>query len=201
MKRLFDIAASLAGLAICLPLFAVVAVLVKLDGGPVLFRQERIGKNFKPFYIYKFRTMAVNSDNGGPLVTVAGDRRITRIGRGLRRYKIDEFPQLLNVLRGDMSFVGPRPEVRKYVELFRTDYVKLLSVQPGITDPSSIAFIKEEEVLALSEDWEGEYIRRVLPEKIKLSMEYVDNRSFGNDFKYVIRTLLKTVHASSSSRV
>lgn len=198
MKRIFDFTASLIGLAICLPLFVVVAIFVKLDSrGPVFYRQERIGKNFNPFNIYKFRTMT-KEQNGGSLVTVAGDTRVTRVGKHLRKYKIDEIPQLLNVLKGDMSLVGPRPEVRKYVELFRDDYEKLLEVQPGITDPSSIAYINEEEVLASCEDWEGEYIRNILPEKIKSSLEYVHSRSFRNDFRYVVRTLRKTVHASSS---
>jgi lipopolysaccharide/colanic/teichoic acid biosynthesis glycosyltransferase len=199
MKRFFDFTASLIGLAICLPLFAVVAILVKVDSrGPVFYRQERIGMNFSPFNIYKFRTMEAKAQKGGSLVTVAGDIRITRVGKYIRKYKIDEIPQLINVLKGEMSLVGPRPEVRKYVELFRNDYEKLLKVQPGITDPSSIAYINEEEVLASCADWEGEYINRVLPKKIERSLEYVNSRSFRNDFKYVVKTLLKTVHASSS---
>lgn len=199
MKRIFDFTASLCGLAICFPIFAAVAILVKVDSkGPVFYRQERIGKKFSPFKIIKFRTMEDEASKSGSLVTVAGDSRITRVGRYLRKYKIDELPQLLNVLKGEMSLVGPRPEVRKYVELFRNDYEKLLEVHPGITDPSSIAYINEEEVLASCEDWEGVYIRSVLPEKIKCSLEYVNSRSFRNDFKYVVKTLLRTVHASSS---
>lgn len=190
---MFDITASLFGLASCLPLFVVIGFLVKIDSrGPVFYRQERMGRNFKPFDIYKFRTMEDSCGKTGPLVTVAGDRRITRVGRVLRKYKIDEFPQLINVLKGDMSFVGPRPEVRKYVEIYKDDYEKLLKISPGITDPSSLAYIKEEEVLASSERWEEEYIKRVLPDKIKSSMEYVNSRTFIGDIGCVVRTVLRT---------
>lgn len=192
MKRLFDFFFSLTGLIILLPLFATAAVFIKLDGkGPVFFRQERIGKNFMPFKIYKFRTMIVGAEDKGSLITVSGDSRITRIGRFLRKTKFDELPQLINVLKGDMSLVGPRPEVKKYVELFRSDYEKLLSMRPGITDPASIEFSDEESILAQTPDWERVYTGKILPEKIKLTLYYIDNHNVIMDMKLIFKTILK----------
>ncbi len=194
-KRCFDLFFSLMGLVVFLPVFFMAAVMIKLDGGgTVFFRQERIGRDFMPFYLYKFRSMRGNSAAGGlaedgPPVTVRGDRRITRSGRILRKYKIDELPQLINVFRGEMSFVGPRPEIRKYVELFRPEYERLLKVRPGITDPASIRFADEETVLASRPDWEECYTARVLPEKIRLSSEYVGSRKkVLTDFMLIMRT-------------
>lgn len=186
-KRAFDIVLSFIGTVACIPLFTAAALLIKIeDGGPVFFGQERIGRNFVPFRIMKFRTM---TGGGGPLVTVGGDRRVTRIGRFLRKTKLDELPQLINVLKGEMSFVGPRPEVEKYVALFRSDYERLLRVRPGITDPASIEFSDEEAVLARSEDWEREYIDRVLPEKIRISLGYLQRRNILTDMRLIIRTV------------
>lgn len=194
MKRLFDIFFSLIGLLFLSPLFVVVALLIKLGSeGSVFFRQERIGKNFESFRIYKFRTMAVGADKIGPLITVGGDERITKIGKFLRKYKIDELPQLFNVLKGEMSFVGPRPEVKKYVQLFKSDYKKLLKIRPGITDPASIQYSAEETNLSLSKSWEEDYIKRILPEKIKLSLHYLDNHNFITDLKLILITVLKTL--------
>ncbi len=191
-KRLFDIVFSTIGLIILAPVFAAAAVLIRLDGkGPVLFRQERIGRNFVPFTIYKFRTMSEAAQGKGALITVGGDERITRAGRLLRKYKIDELPQLINVLKGDMSLVGPRPEVRKYVDLFSRDYAKLLRVRPGITDPASIKYSEEETVLAAAEEWEEDYINRILPEKIALSLRYVESPGVLTDLRLVLRTVLK----------
>jgi lipopolysaccharide/colanic/teichoic acid biosynthesis glycosyltransferase len=192
MKRLFDIFFSALGIIICTPFFIIAAILVKLDSsGPILFTQERIGKNFKPFNIYKFRTMKKVGEQDGPKITISGDNRITGIGRLLRKYKIDELPQLFNVLKGDMSFVGPRPEISEYVNLFKTAYGKLLSIRPGITDPASICYSNEEILLSGSDNWEENYRKIVLPEKIKLSLQYVDNHSIITDIRLIVKTFLK----------
>lgn len=192
LKRLFDILLSIIGLTCLFPAFIIVAILIKIDSkGPIFFFQERIGKDFKPFSIIKFRTM-VHKDNNGPLITAGGDQRITRVGRYLRRYKIDEFPQLLNVLKGDMSLVGPRPEVKKYVDLFESEYRKILTVRPGITDPASLRYINEEDMLAVSQDHEEFYIKKILPDKIKLSLEYIKHPNIINDALIILKTLLRT---------
>ena len=192
MKRLFDIIFSSLGLLFLGPLLVVVAFIIKLDSpGPVLFLQERIGKNFRPFSIYKFRSMSVDAPQKGPSITVGGDKRVTRVGKFLRRYKIDELPQLINVLKGEMSFVGPRPEVRKYVELFRKDYEKLLTIRPGITDPASIHFSDEENVLSSSVNWEETYMTKILPEKIRLAEAYVDNHTILTDIRLIVQTFFK----------
>lgn len=192
MKRLLDIFFSFTGLLILSPLFAAVALLIKLDSkGPVFYRQERVGKDFKPFRIYKFRSMHPGSDHKGPLVTVGGDKRVTPIGALLRKYKIDELPQLLNVLIGDMSFVGPRPEVNKYVQLFNSDYKKLLTIRPGITDPASIYYSNEESVLSASSNWEEDYTKKILPEKLKLSLHYVNDHNTITDLRLILKTIFK----------
>src|SRR5207253_6817635 len=153
-----------------MPLFVVVAILIRADSpGPVFFAQERIGKGFRPFWIYKFRTMVKDAAQRGGALTASGDPRITRVGQILRNTKIDELPQLINVLRGDMSLVGPRPEVRRYVELFRHDYEEILRVRPGITDLASLKYRDESALLAVAADPEQEYITRVLPDKITLA--------------------------------
>ncbi len=137
--------------------------------------------------------MAVGAEKRGPLITVGGDERVTKIGKFLRKYKIDELPQLFNVLKGEMSFVGPRPEVKKYVQLFKSDYKKLLKIRPGITDPASIQYSAEETNLSLSKSWEEDYIKKILPEKIKLSLHYLDNHNFITDIKLILITVLKTL--------
>lgn len=195
MKRLLDILISSIGLLLLSPLFLIVATLIKIsDDGPVFFRQERIGRNFKPFWILKFRTMTSGSQKNGPSITVAGDKRVTRLGKYLRRYKVDELPQLVNVLKGEMSLVGPRPEVAKYVEMFRSEYVTLLRVRPGITDPASITFSAEEEILSASVNWEDDYIKKVLPEKIRLSLQYVLNHNLVTDVNLIFKTILRAAH-------
>ncbi|MGC2063721.1 MAG: sugar transferase [Thermodesulfovibrionales bacterium] len=192
MKRLMDIVLSLAGLVILSPVFAVTAFLIKRDSeGPVFFRQERMGKDFRPFMICKFRTMTKGAETRGARVTVGGDTRITRIGRVLRRCKIDELPQLLNVLKGEMSLVGPRPEVREYVELFKQEYGKLLRVRPGITDPASLRYSEEEMVLSSADNWQADYANRILPEKIRLSLRYVEKHDIFTDVGLIFRTIFK----------
>ena len=197
-KRLFDIMFSFLGLLILLPLFAAVALLLKRDSkGPVFFRQERMGRHFKPFRIYKFRTMTACQEERGPLITVANDTRITRFGRFLRKSKIDELPQLLNVLKGDMSLVGPRPEVEKYAQLFRPQYEKLLTVRPGITDFASLRYSEEEGLLPLSGNWEEEYVKKILPQKIRLSLRYVENHTLFTDVSLIVKTIVRTSQTGS----
>ena len=180
LKRCVDIALSSLAVILLSPVLAGVALAVWLDSGsPVLFRQERVGLGFRRFHILKFRTMLVAD---GPLVTVAGDHRITRVGKLLRLAKLDELPQLWNVLRGEMSLVGPRPEVPKYVELFRERYRTVLTVRPGITDLASVHFRNEEEALSRSAEPLREYTERILPAKLCLAEEYVRTRSVAGDF-------------------
>ena len=187
---MFDRLVALAGLLLLAPLFFLVAFLIKLDSpGPVFFRQERIGRKFRPFLIYKFRTMFEDAPSKGGAITFGSDPRITRVGRLLRRTKIDELPQLINVLRADMSFVGPRPEVRQYVELFRPDYEQILQIRPGITDLASLKYRDEAALLGQSANPEDEYLRRVLPDKIKLAKEYLRRSSFSFDISLVLKTL------------
>lgn len=188
-KRLFDICASIGGLLVLALPFCMVAIIIKLTSkGPVYFRQERVGKNGKTFRIYKFRTMTVNAEAQGMQITVGADRRITKIGQILRKTKIDELPQLINVLKGEMSFVGPRPEVPRYVELY-SDYQKnILKIKPGITELASIVYRDENEVLAQSEDPEKTYIEEIMPKKIELNMEYMQKMSFWYDIKLIFKT-------------
>jgi lipopolysaccharide/colanic/teichoic acid biosynthesis glycosyltransferase len=191
-KRAFDFIAALLGLILLSPLLLLVGLFVKLDSpGPVLFRQERIGKGFRPFRIYKFRTMVHDAHRRGGPITFGADPRITRLGQILRRTKIDEFPQLINVLRGEMSFVGPRPEVRPYVELFREDYQEILQVIPGITDLASVTYRDEAELLGQFGDPQAAYVKRILPEKINLAKEYVRRSSFFFDITLILKTLVK----------
>src|SRR6266481_4111096 len=191
MKRIFDIVVSLVGLILLLPLLVFVAVLIKLDSrGPVFFRQQRIGMAFRPFQILKFRTMIDNAQRRGGLITFAGDTRITRVGGILRKTKIDELPQLINVLRGDMTFVGPRPEVPEFVELFRQDYEEILTVRPGMTDLASLKYRDEAAVLGCSNNPQEEYLRHVLPDKINLNKEYIRRSSFFFDLTLILKTLL-----------
>ena len=189
MKRLFDILASGFGLLVLSPILIVVAIWIKLDSkGPVFYRQVRVGRHNKDFRIYKFRSMRVGSDKGS-LVTIGGrDPRITKSGYFIRKFKIDELPQLINVFVGDMSLVGPRPEVRHYVNYWTPEQMHVLDVRPGITDPASIRFRNENELLAKAEDPERYYIDVIMQEKIKLYLEYVDNASFWCDIKLILQT-------------
>jgi lipopolysaccharide/colanic/teichoic acid biosynthesis glycosyltransferase len=190
-KQVFDIVIAFLGLLCLSPLLLLVALLIKLDSpGPVFFRQERMGRGFHPFHIYKFRTMVHDAPLRGGAITFGADPRITKVGRILRKTKIDEFPQLINVLQGQMSFVGPRPEVRRYAELFREDYEDILRVLPGITDLASLKYRHEAELLGRFENPEEAYVRLLLPEKIKLAREYVRQSSFSFDVTIILKTLL-----------
>ena len=200
MKRLFDIVAAAAALIVLCPLFAIIAVLIKWDSdGPVFFRQSRIGRHFRPFFIYKFRTMLSDAPAIGPLLTVGDDPRITRVGRWLRRTKRDELPQLINILTGDMSSVGPRPEVERYVRLFRTEYAEILQVRPGITDLASLKYRAESTLLARSPKPEEEYVTRILPDKLRLGQQYVRELSLGRDVMLIARTLAAVVRPTDSA--
>jgi lipopolysaccharide/colanic/teichoic acid biosynthesis glycosyltransferase len=189
-KRVLDCISSTAGLLILLPLFALVAVCIKLTScGPVFYRQLRVGKNGRPFQIVKFRSMHGVASEISPGITVSGDTRITRVGRLLRRYKIDELPQLWNVLRGDMSVVGPRPELPKYVESYSPEHRLVLCVRPGITDPASLAYRNEEEILSRCEDPEQVYRMEILPDKLAQNLEYIRNISFQTDLRIILATM------------
>ena len=192
MKRFFDVVLSFLGLLVLFVPLIVVALLIKLDSpGPVLFRQKRIGKGFRPFFIYKFRTMVEDAPRSGPVITLGADPRITRVGRLLRKSKLDEVPQLLNVLKGDMSFVGPRPEIPQYVEMFRKDYEQILIVRPGITDLASLKYRDEAALLQNYPDPEAAYRKVILPDKIELAKQYLRRSSILFDLQLMIRTLLK----------
>jgi lipopolysaccharide/colanic/teichoic acid biosynthesis glycosyltransferase len=198
MKRGFDIVVSLTALILLIPLMVVAATIIKLDSeGPVFFRQERIGKGFRPFWIYKFRTM--QQAPIGLQVTVGNDPRITRVGWFLRQTKIDELPQLINILRGEMSFVGPRPEVPQYVQLFQQEYQEILTVRPGLTDLASLKYRDEAALLAQSENPEEEYRMRVLPDKIELAKDYLRQASLLFDLKIILKTLFKLFEFRTTS--
>ena len=189
MKRFFDTIASGTGLLLLSPLFLILAIWIKLDSeGPVFYRQVRVGKDNKDFRIFKFRSMRVGSDKGS-LVTIGGrDPRITRSGYFIRKFKLDEFPQLINVFIGDMSLVGPRPEVRHYVNYWTPEQMHVLDVRPGITDPASIKFRNENELMEQAEDPEDYYINVIMQEKLKLYLEYVQNHSFWGDIGLIFKT-------------
>lgn len=192
VKRIFDVVSAASGLLVLSPLLVVVAALVKLtSAGPVLFRQERMGRGGRPFPIYKFRTMVADAPARGRAITIGDDPRITRVGRVLRKTKLDELPQLINVLRGDMSLVGPRPEVRRYVEMFPAEFAEILRVRPGITDLASLQYRDEAAILGEAENPEEEYIQRILPEKIRLARQYVQAPSLVTDLRLIGQTLLR----------
>lgn len=194
MIRFFDFFFTVLGLIILSPLFLIVAIWIKLDSsGPVFYKQTRVGRNNKDFKLLKFRSMVTDADKKG-LITVGGrDPRVTKSGYLIRKYKLDELPQLLNVLIGDMSLVGPRPEVRKYVDLYNETQRKVLSVKPGITDYASIEYIDENEILGKAENPEKIYIQQIMPEKIKYNMKYIQNRSVKEYFKIIFLTIEKIV--------
>ena len=194
MIRFFDFILSLVGLVVLAPIFIVLAIWIKIDSkGPVFYKQVRVGRNGIDFGLFKFRSMVVDADKKG-LITVGGrDPRITRSGYFIRKYKLDELPQLINVLVGDMSLVGPRPEVRKYVDLYTDEQQKVLSVKPGITDYASIEYMDENEILGKSSDPEKTYIEEIMPEKIKYNMKYINNKNLFEYFKIILLTVLKIV--------
>lgn len=188
MKRLFDAAASLVALMLLSPLFALIALAVKLSSGsPVFYRGERIGRGGKPFRILKFRTMHANA--GGPAITHGGDARVTPLGRFLRRLKLDELPQLMNVLRGEMSIVGPRPEAPEYVALYTDAERRVLSVRPGLTSPASLRYRNEAALLA-SDDWHERYVNEIMRDKLRDDLNYIDTRTFVGDLRLITRTFL-----------
>lgn len=189
-KRLFDLFWSLLGLVLLSPLLVLVAIAVRLeDGGPVFFRQVRIGQQGRPFRIWKFRTMVVDAERQGRSITVGEDPRITRIGRFLRNTKLDEIPQLLNVAVGEMSLVGPRPEVPRYVELYSEAQRAILGLRPGITDLASIKYRHESELLAESADPDQTYIQLLLPDKIRINLAYASRAGLWSDFLVILATL------------
>jgi lipopolysaccharide/colanic/teichoic acid biosynthesis glycosyltransferase len=195
IKRLFDVVAAAGGLAVTAPLFLLIAAAIKLDSpGPVLFRQQRLGRDFRPFQIFKFRTMVYDAPQRGSAITVGDDPRITRVGKLLRRSKLDELPQLLNVLRGDMSIVGPRPEVPQYVQMFRDDYAEILKVRPGITDLASVAYADEEALLAQASEPAEVYSREILPRKIELARESIRRSSLFFDLAVIVRTAFSVIN-------
>lgn len=189
MKRVFDIIASACGLIMLSPIFLIMAIWIKLDSkGSVFYRQVRVGRHNKDFRIFKFRSMRVGADKGS-LVTIGGhDPRVTRSGYFIRKFKIDELPQLINVVLGDMSLVGPRPEVRHYVDYWTPEQMHVLDVRPGITDPASIKFRNENELMETAENPENYYINVIMQEKIKLYLEYVEKASFWYDIKLIFHT-------------
>ena len=194
MIRFFDIIFSLAGLIVLFPFMFIVYILIRLEStGGGFYRQQRVGKDGKDFMLFKFRSMRVGADKGS-LITVGGhDSRITRMGYFIRKYKIDELPQLLNVLKGDMSLVGPRPEVRKYVDMYTNDQLRVLSVKPGITDYASILYADENEILGNADNPDKVYIEQIMPDKIRLNMKYIDNQSVREYFTIIFLTLKRIV--------
>lgn len=190
-KRLFDLFFASVGILLLSPLFLVIGLIIKMyDGGPIFYRQERVGRNGKPFRIWKFRSMVVDAEKMGSLLTAGRDPRITPVGYWLRRLKLDELPQLLNVLAGEMSLVGPRPEVQRYVDLYTPEQRRVLELTPGITDIASIEYRNEQELLALSPDPELTYIREIMPHKIKLNLAYAEKASVWTDLVVILRTLV-----------
>lgn len=197
MKRLFDIVFSFVALLLLLPFFFLFAVLIIIDSGfPVFYSQKRVGKNGVDFSLLKFRTMKKDSDQQGLLTIGKKDSRITRIGYFLRKHKLDELPQLFNVLFGDMSLVGPRPEVRKYVELYNEEQKKVLTLKPGITDYASIEYSNENEILFKTENPEELYIREVMPSKLRLNLKYIGEQDILTDLKIVFKTVGKIIRSS-----
>lgn len=190
IKRLFDIGLSLIALIILLPLFILIAMAIRINSrGSAFYKQTRVGKDGNEFELFKFRTMYINSDKAGLLTIGSKDYRITGVGYWLRKYKLDELPQLLNVLKGDMSFVGPRPEVRKYVNLYTPAQLRVLTVKPGVTDWASIKYFDENDILAGSDDPEDMYIRVIVPSKISKNLEYIDNQDLFMDLKIILSTI------------
>ena len=192
LKRTFDILFSVLVLILLFPLFIVITLSVKFSSqGPILFKQQRVGLNGKPFFILKFRTMFTGSDKTGLLTVGERDNRVTRVGFALRKYKLDELPQFINVLLGEMSIVGPRPEVQKYVDLYSDEQRNVLTLKPGITDYASIKYSDESRLLALAANPEKEYITNIMPAKLKLNLEYVKNKKVTTDVKIIYATLAK----------
>ena len=187
-KRMFDIAGATLGLVLAGPLLLILAVAIKIESrGPVFFRGVRVGLHGHRFRIFKFRSMVADAEQSGPGITAAGDSRVTRLGRLLRRFKLDELPQLLNVLKGEMSLVGPRPEDPRYVAHYTAEQRRVLSVRPGITGAASVRY-RHEEVLLRGPDWETVYLTVIMPDKLKIDLAYIEHWSFGSDLKVLVQT-------------
>lgn len=192
LKRVFDIIVSCCILIVIFPFGFLIALLITLESrGGIFFTQTRVGKNQIPFQLYKFRSMKPMSEQHGQLTVGANDNRITRMGKLIRRFKLDEFPQLLNVLKGDMSLVGPRPEVPRYVAMYTAEQLKVLSIRPGITDYASIKYFDENELLARASNPEQTYIHQIMPEKLKMNLLYIKHSSLGMDIKILTATALR----------
>jgi lipopolysaccharide/colanic/teichoic acid biosynthesis glycosyltransferase len=188
--RVLDIVASFWGLVLLSPVFLLVALLIRLDSpGPILFRSRRVGRDGRLFHLLKFRTMVPGAAQSGPGITAAGDSRITALGRLLRRTKLDELPQLVNVLRGEMSLVGPRPEDPRYVALYTPEQRRVLTARPGMTSPASLAYRHEEQLL-VGPGWESVYVQKVMPHKLQLELDYLARRTMLSDLGLILRTLL-----------
>ena len=193
-KRLFDIFFSLFGILLLLWLFLIIALAIKCTSkGPALFKQERVGKDAKTFKIWKFRSMVVNAEAKGMQITTDGDNRITKVGKFIRKTKIDELPQLFNVLSGKMSFVGPRPEVPKYVAMYTDEQLRVLSVKPGITDLASIEYRNENDLLDGAEDAERKYVEEIMPAKLALNLKYIEKAGFFYDIGLIFKTVGKVI--------
>ena len=192
--RGFDLFAAGLGLLILSPFLAIIALLIRVTSpGPALFRQQRVGRDGRPFAIYKFRTMRHDAEALGGQLTVRGDPRITPLGAILRRFKIDELPQLINVVKGDMALVGPRPEVPRYVARYDARQRDVLRVRPGITDPASVAYRDENRLLAASSDPERTYVEQVMPAKLAMNLEYLERRTLLSDIAVIVQTLRRIV--------
>ena len=194
VKRIFDFICSTAGLIVLSPILIVIAVKIKTgDNGPVFFKQIRVGEKNKEFEILKFRTMVVDAEKLGRQITVGNDSRITKIGAFLRKYKLDELPQLINVFKGDMSLVGPRPEVPRYVKLYNEEQKKVLEVKPGITDLASIRYRDENELLGKAENPDNLYINTIMPDKLALNLEYIHKNNVFFDIYIILKTIIKCI--------
>ncbi|WP_072990734.1 sugar transferase [Clostridium cavendishii] len=193
-KRIFDFIFSILGLIIVSPMFLIIAILIKIDSnGDVFFKQLRVGQFSKPFYIYKFRTMVNDAERLGKQITVGNDSRITKVGAFLRKYKLDELPQLINVFKGEMSFVGPRPEVPRYVKMYDKEQRQVLLVKPGITDLASLEYKEENEILGNVENPEKYYIECIMPHKLNLNMQYINKANLISDIKIILKTIIKCI--------
>ncbi|MFB0919136.1 MAG: sugar transferase [Clostridiaceae bacterium] len=189
-KDIFDLVLGIIGFILLSPILVIISVLVVFTSkGPAFFKQDRVGKNGRVFGIYKFRTMITNAEDVGLKLTIGDDPRITSVGKVLRKYKLDELTQIINIVIGDMSFVGPRPEVPKYVAMYNPEQRKVLIVKPGVTDLASIKFRNENEILGKSKDPEKTYIEKIMPEKLRINLEYVENISLLNDIRLILKTI------------
>jgi lipopolysaccharide/colanic/teichoic acid biosynthesis glycosyltransferase len=202
MKRIFDILFSLVVLVIGIPFGLLIALAIVIDSrGHVIYKQKRVGRDNVDFQLYKFRTMCTDADKGSQITVSDHDSRITKTGTFLRKYKIDEFPQFLNILKGEMSIVGPRPEVRKYVDLYTPEQMRVLTVRPGLTDYASIRYVNENEILAASDNPEETYIHEIMPDKLALNLQYIEEQSIWVDVKIMFMTLQAIVVRNEECRM